>query len=429
MNENIYGVLQCNSRLIKNLDDFWTYFKCSCDVGIHALEDIFSRPSCDGRIYDLFDINGVGLYFDPRGKHICALDEAKSIIKNDLFLVSKYNQLSDQTVEYNSYKMSYQHLSAQLMLNILDALYAKTMAYENKQDYAISSHNHDRLYSKAVFHPNPKYQKGTDISTMGILKISTDYLSGDEYGKYDSIYHNPKDYALETREYSINIPKIEIPLPPKPMIGTMKFIGLQTMNALIESNGINVDSANVNPYDSSNKIRNDYDGWVFPNGSTIQNYGNQLSDAARYYSSDGTNIVLPNIQDFVKCGPMLELSTKVSFDQKVTLPEHTHMIEPMKLNGDLSFNANQSELCGTNGNGGKSLFHRGPTEEKVFEVKGVNLLFDQSKLDGVKTTMTGEDPAKEQYPTHNIIPIMIYIGGETREYYESLHDKYMKSLK
>ena len=91
MNENVYGVLQCNSHLIKNLDDFWTYFKCPCDVGIHALEDIFSRPSCDGRIYDLFDINGVGLYFDPRGKHICALDEAKSIIKNDLFLVSKYN--------------------------------------------------------------------------------------------------------------------------------------------------------------------------------------------------------------------------------------------------------------------------------------------------------------------------------------------------
>ena len=51
---------------------------------------------------------------------------------------------------------------------------------------------------------------------MGILKISTDYLSGDGHGKYDSIYHNPKDYALETREYSINIPKIEIPLPPKP---------------------------------------------------------------------------------------------------------------------------------------------------------------------------------------------------------------------
>lgn len=43
--------------------------------------------------------------------------------------------------------------------------------------------------------------------------------------------------------------------------------------------------------------------------------------------------------------------------------------------------------------------------------------------------MTGEDPAKEQYPTHNIIPIMIYIGGETREYYESLHDKYMKKPK
>ena len=43
------------------------------------------------------------------------------------------------------------------MLNILDALYVKTMAYESKWDYAISSHNHDRLYSKAVFHPNPKY--------------------------------------------------------------------------------------------------------------------------------------------------------------------------------------------------------------------------------------------------------------------------------
>jgi len=53
-----------------------------------------------------------------------------------------------------------------------------------------------------------------------------------------------------------------------PLVGTLKFVASKTIQELIDKNLINYNesNSNVNPYDSNNKIRDDFDGWVFPNG-------------------------------------------------------------------------------------------------------------------------------------------------------------------
>ena len=79
---------------------------------------------------------------------------------------------------------------------------------------------------------------------------------------------NPEDFNIDKKILSVNCPKYDIPIPPTPLIGTLKFVASKTIQELIDKNLItyNESNSNVNPYDSSNKIRDDFDGWVFPNG-------------------------------------------------------------------------------------------------------------------------------------------------------------------
>ena len=100
------------------------------------------------------------------------------------------------------------------------------MAYEPKYRYAISSHNHDSIYSRVSYAKNPSYDTAADISTIGTLTVSTDYLSA---GSYDNIDDNPANAQTSSVTYKINVPKIVVPLPPKPMIGTLRFVGIQTI--------------------------------------------------------------------------------------------------------------------------------------------------------------------------------------------------------
>ena len=75
----VSSILQTDSQSIKNFDDFWYYFsKCSCDAGVSSLPSIMSKPSCDGHISDLYDINGYD-YYELSGKHICELLSAKHV--------------------------------------------------------------------------------------------------------------------------------------------------------------------------------------------------------------------------------------------------------------------------------------------------------------------------------------------------------------
>jgi len=52
------------------------------------------------------------------------------------------------------------------------------------------------------------------------------------------------------------------------MIGTFKFVSAKTWENILSTNGYS-NTAQIDPYDDSHKIRDDFDGWVWANGSTI----------------------------------------------------------------------------------------------------------------------------------------------------------------
>ena len=100
------------------------------------------------------------------------------------------------------------------------------MAFEPSWRYAVSSHNHDTVYSRVSW--QSRYADGPEVSTIGLISLSTDYLSG-AGSSYSNVDHNPSRKAVSVMSSNINIPKIYVPLPPKPMIGTLKLVGLPTV--------------------------------------------------------------------------------------------------------------------------------------------------------------------------------------------------------
>jgi hypothetical protein len=101
-----YGAILCaESDKIKNFDDFWYFFgprRDHCDAGVTSYADIASKPSCDGKISDLYDIIGVE-YYELCGKHICELPYAGHLEKNELLLLTRYVNASTLSSMNTSY--------------------------------------------------------------------------------------------------------------------------------------------------------------------------------------------------------------------------------------------------------------------------------------------------------------------------------------
>ena len=447
-----YGAILCaESDRIKNFDDFWYFFgprRDHCDVGITSYADIASKPSCDGKISDLYDITGVE-YYELCGKHICELPYADHLEKNELLLLTRYVNAST----LSSMNTSYGQLSSQMFMDVLCGLHVHTMAYEPKYRYAISSHNHDHAYSRVTYQGNS--MNTDDVSVIGNLAISTDALPAG--CQYDNVNHNPsKKYKpMPSIVHNINIPKVHVLFPPRPMIGTIKLVGLQTIQKLIDSNSLLVDSTShqVNPYDSSNMIRHTYDGWVFANGTTITNHTSQLSDASQIYNGNNTgDITIPELTSFFKCNPYVITTNSIQgHDYSNACVPHSHYIQSMNCNASLAinnvlmpmektksraayewknisadcsdslkvllekenyFNDTKANAC----NWKKNSKHSEYTLETTVDASTI-------KISGI--TINQNDAVDgEPYPTHNIVPVMIYIGGETRDYYEYIYEKY-----
>ena len=435
------AILQEDSQKIKNFDDFWYYFsKHTCDTGVSSLPDIMSKPSCDSSISDLYDINGYN-YHELSGKHICELLSTSHVQKNELMLLTRY--VSANTL--SSMKMEYSQLSSKLFEDILCGLNLHTMAFEPTWRYAMSTHNHDAVYSRVSWQSN--YKDSSEVSTLGVISLSTDYLSGSG-SSYSNIDHNPSRKAVNVVTYNINIPKIYVPLPPKPMIGTLKIVGMPTIQKLIDTNQLNVVDKQVNPYDSNNKIRKEYDGWVFANGTIIPNKEKQLSAASLVYNgNDSGNITMPILSNFFKCNPYLySTNSLLNVKYNAVMLAHQHVFGECKINGKLNLVSALIPFSNLNNDNHAILFNDIAKDDDIKKLSSVfntqtchwhtdnpenhqelNTVF---KLDNVKVpSVTVEDCAaiqREPYPTHNIVPVMVYIGGETRDYYEYIYHQYHK---
>lgn len=164
---------------------------------------------------------------------------------------------------------------------------------------------------------------------------------------------------------------------------------------------------------------------MFPNGATVQNIGNQLSDAAKVFAGDwrAEQFTLPAISNFIHAFSQEgSLDSKLSaFPQQVGLKEHDHTVDKLKFAfTSATLDQRSKKLWTTSGNGGPSWIHEGaPGIEKVVKVDNVMVELGTEALNRIKTTDSATE-SQEPYPTHDLIPLMIYVGGETLEYYENL---------
>lgn len=398
-------------------------YQCSCEKVVDSLQDIHDNPGCPGNIEDLDDIVGVLNYYQPHGKHICELDRASRLFRNDLFLVS---QLSSDHRRYQSKKCNYAQLKIQLLEDLLNAFNLGSMAHESKFRYALTSHNHDATYNLVSWFPNPRYQIEDEdrVSCLGKIFLSTEML------KTTDVITNPSCSDVEVEELSINCPKYDVPIPPSPLVGTLRFITSKSIQDLIAANLIQYDHQedvlNVNPYDSENKIRDDFDGWVFPNGQTFYNHDNQLSDAAFVFSEEHSpaeaTFTVPTLTSFFQaCGNADDQYSIDLIPSTLGLATHVHQIEPLELSCNLVPDLAKCQIQTTEACGRDQYIHRGnfsgSTQDFTFQSR---LTLAGATLTDLSTSEVGDSAGNQYQPKHNVIPVMIYIGGVTRKYYENL---------
>ena len=75
------------------------------------------------------------------GKIFSQLKEVNDLVSADLFLLQRYDK---------SLAISYNDLSTSIGNDYLSSLGVKSMAYQDTWKYALSSHDHDGQYTKAI---------------------------------------------------------------------------------------------------------------------------------------------------------------------------------------------------------------------------------------------------------------------------------------
>lgn len=399
---------------IKDFDDI--YNTPNCGDAITSLDDILNAPGCDGNLSMLNDITGVLGYRVPVGKHICELDPVDQLKKNDLLLLSKKNK----TDQLSSFKLKYGDLESRVFNDVLDGLSVKSMAYEEKENYSVSSHNHDFDYSRVKWIPNKKYV-GENTKSILDIKITSK--------------------KTEVFDGSMRVPVMHSEIPPQPMIGTLKFMSVKTWSQL---SGLEDGNMQVNPYDSSGCIRDDFDGWVVANGTEIENQSNALSTACQLFAGNpnADKFSVPDISRFFTANPKVDLNfyDNAQNQYRVSKPQigmasHIHQIEDIDLSATVVIDSNATGLKNyesiNNSPPGNPGFHKG--HSKTRQVKGEAKVNTRSlsipglrlgKISGIaEEDIVAEEDINEgnqAYPEHNVFPVMIYIGGVTQAYFEKL---------
>ena len=385
--------------------------QCSCPQNLSSVEDIIQHPGCPEVVEDIDDIVGALDYNQPSGKHICELEDTSRVFKNDLLIVS---QLSGST--WTSRKVAFTDFKRQLLKDLAAGLNLGTMAYEDKSHWALTSHNHNAAYNKVEWHPNPEYRRG-EVSCLAMIHISTETLTAMD------IYHNPKDSAVVVEDLSVNCPVFQSPVPPEPPIGTLRFVSVPTLQKLIDGNQLNVNGTQVDPYDSNNRIRTDFDGWVFPNGTSIPNYNSQLSDAAFVFANSKSieSFTVPTLSSFFQSCGVTDGYTIAEQPQVIGLARHEHGTSTVTLTCDVEFDSEKTVISSTKGCSGDAYVHHGGDGDTSTQEASIKLPVEFNDTIRDLATKTAGDASSEEYcPAHNLIPVMIYIGGVLKDHYASI---------
>lgn len=273
--------------------------------------------------------------------------------------------------EYESKSLKYDLLIEQIFNDLSAAFGFKSMAYELSDAYSKSQHIHQ-------------------------------YNSFDIKSDYDV---NDENIVLAT--FKVDDKKVRLCMPhqwvykaPDPVIGELKYKMLPTVT---RPDSIDINSAN-------------FDGWVYPRGQSYTVAAGDFLSAKACFGQSATATILniPDINNFIKADPRraIRASTVVSCNSGV--PAHCHQSSVQTDGGyhdDYKISAEVTKSAGSGGalhNGSKPY-----TPPKYFE-STIVFHAESLQIDSCDIGKSEKSLDREQYPSYNYLPIMIYIGKKSQ---------------
>jgi hypothetical protein len=294
--------------------------------------------------------------------------------------------------EMSSFAIEYHDLCSQTVERVKKGLNLGSMAFEDRNDYSLVDHVHDDVY---------------DYFNIG------DVLS-DENQKYWNIMtvkvsNWTEDGKMTVKTVDINVPAVDLDDFNVFDVGTLKFVALPKFDeSVVRQYG---DNFNVD-IDSE-----DFDGWVYPNGTVFTVDGNRFQEAFGLYGTEPEetgkrSFKVPDLRNFLRMNPGTEKEDPMKFVRYNNgLAPHSHEILGVTISGRPKTPKINELPIGNGGSGYYDMCGFGssstPTGKIDFEINGS---FEDGQIENAKSMESGSSPDVESKPTHVFMPVMVYIG-------------------
>lgn len=392
-------IKDCFPDNISSIDELVEYIKkymlSDIDYGTFMVPESLSDIIVS--IYECYDISGYSITQLPKTHKLCA---------DTLFLAST-------AFEQPSVNAKYSDISSQCLDDISAKLkkegYLHTMAYEEPQHFSLSSHNHNELYTEDLTVEYSDFINTYDSSELSII------------GKV-SITKTSKDGFESKREYPIKCPKLKYPPPSlnQHAIGALMFLPLSDIQTIYKSK-----MKSYGNYQNIDIDADDFNGWVFPNGTTFSCGPNDFTLAKKAFGKEvNTSFTVPNLNMFFYAITQFQQNKKPLGvrQQRCILGPHNHDFRITGINGKIELDGIEiDDLRVTTSGVGMvgeidanipvPYFSSSPDytmletrkEETSFAFdKNVSMRLDmQTAIASINGTY---------YPKHQLMPVMMYIG-------------------
>lgn len=274
--------------------------------------------------------------------------------------------------EYESRSLTYGRLLEQLFADLSAAFGFQSMAYELSDAYARVGHVHK--YNS--FDVSAKYSADNDPDTVMLAT-----------------------FRVGDKKVRMRMPRQWVWKAPDPEIGELKFKALPT---IAQPGSIDIHAAG-------------FDGWVYPRGQSYAVGANEFTQAKTCFGQSATERTLnvPNIDRFIKAVPSCDITMSPVAHANTGVPGHSHS-SSVALGGgsaDVSVSAVVTKSAGyVEEQGGK--LHNGDKgfRKKKYYKSTLYLVGSDITVRECEIGYSESALAREQYPSYNYLPVMIYIG-------------------
>lgn len=317
---------------------------------------------------------------------------AGEFLSGDLFLISQQclsNVSPDRVYEfngkvhYNEYRSlneKYNTLSDKFFNDSRPLFGFKSMAWEDEEHYSLANHVHN--YSK--------------VSCQPLILPSKDSSKKQEVSSIVT-------FNIDNKNVTLYMPKISIYEQPRPYIGQLKFMAIQSLPQ--------------RPNDIRYYSSLSFDGWVYPDGRVLDlSMFQQAYEAfGKSYNvgDEGENqFRIPALSNFIRMQNDFKDSrtyNSIVNEQKVIL-EHFHYVTDMYMSGNMTCDI--SIGTGRDTNNGPSTHSPNNIDNPNSETSAkLAFNFNNVRVDHVDSVRPSDASLDVQtYPSYNDLPVLMYIG-------------------